>query len=99
MSSFGIKTARGFMADQSELEDKVATEHTRREAIGLFALFGTVMAILQGRASAQSGSSGSYSNAAIALLQQQTSSPHSEDNLEKAVKLARAMRSGPAGIT
>ena len=87
------------MADQSELEDKVATELTRREAIGRFALFGTVMAILQGRASAQGRSSGNYSNAAIALPQQQTLSPYSEDNLEKAVKLARAMRSGPAEIT
>jgi hypothetical protein len=87
------------MTDQSEFRDEAHADLTRREAIGRFALFGTVMAILQGRASAQSGSPGSYSNAAIALPQQQPSPSHSEDDLEKAVKIARAMRSGPAEVT
>ena len=87
------------MTDQSELQDGATVELTRREAIGRFALFGTVMAILQGRATAQSGASGSYSNAAIALPQQEMSSPRSEDDLEKDVKIARAMHSGPAEIT
>ena len=49
------------------LENRTTTDLTRREAISRFALFGTVMAILQGRAVPQSGASGSYSNAAIAL--------------------------------
>jgi hypothetical protein len=87
------------MTDESERQVGCTTDLTRREAIGRFALFGTVMAILQSRAGAQSGSSGSYSNAAIALPLQQTSSPRLEGDLEKAVKIARAMRSGPAEIT
>ena len=51
------------------LENGTTTDLTRREAISRFALFGTVMAILRGRAAAQNGASGSYSNAAIALPQ------------------------------
>jgi len=87
------------MTDRSELQDGAIIDLTRREAIGRFALFGTAMAILKGRAEAQSGASGSYSNAAIALPRQQMSPPRSEEDLEKAVKIARAMRSGPAEIT
>ena len=86
------------MTHQSESQEAATTNLTRREAIGRFALYGTVMAILQGRATAQNGDSASYSNAAIALPQQ-TASPRSEDDLEKAVKIARAMRSGPIEIT
>jgi hypothetical protein len=56
------------------------------------------MAILQSRAYAQTGAPGSYSNAAIALPGQMPV-PSSQDDLEKAVKIARAMRSGPSEIT
>jgi hypothetical protein len=72
---------------------------SRREALVRFAFFGTAMAILEGRASAQSGGApGSYSNAAIALPKQ-TALSGSGDEQETAVKIARAMRSGPIEIT
>lgn len=86
------------MTDQSELQHMAIVELTRGEAIGRLALFGTVMAILQGRATAQNGTPGSYSNSAMAIPQQQMSLPRSEDDLEKAVKSARAMRSGSAKV-
>jgi hypothetical protein len=41
------------MTDSSEIPGRT-TDLTRRAAIGRFAFFGTVMAILQGRAIAQS---------------------------------------------
>src|SRR6516225_5989029 len=85
------------MPDQPP-NDRSSVDLTRREAIGQFALFGTVMAILQSRAYAQSGATGSYSNSAIALPEQ-TPVSSSEDDLEKAVKIARALRSGPSVIT
>jgi len=81
-----------------ERNDEPSVDLTRREAIGRFALFGTVMAILQSRAYAQGGATGSYSNSAIALPEQLPVSS-SEDDLEKAVKIARAVRSGPFVIT
>ena len=86
------------MPDQPDRNDGPNVDLTRREAIGRFALFGSVMAILQGRAYAQTGASGSYSNAAIALPEQLPVSS-SGDDLEKAVKIARAVRSGPSVIT
>ena len=86
------------MLDQPEHNDGSIPDLTRREAIGRFALFGTVMAILQGRLYGQTGTPGSYSNAAIALPGQ-VSSTTSEDDVERAVKIARAMRSGPTEIT
>ena len=86
------------MTDHSEIPSEITRGLTRREAIGRFALFGTVMAVLQGHATAQSGASGSYSNAAIALPEL-TSFNSSEDDPERDVKVARAMRSGPAEIT
>ena len=79
------------MPDQPERNDEPSVDLTRREAIGRLALFGTVMAILQSRAYAQNGA---YSNSAIALPEQLPVSS-SEDDLEKAVKIARAVRSGP----
>jgi len=81
------------MPDQPERSDRSNVDLTRREAIGRFALFGTAMAILQSRAYAQSGATGSYSNSAIALPEQ-VPVPSLEDDLEKAVKIARAMRAG-----
>src|SRR5215470_2465213 len=78
-----------------ERNDGPSVDLTRREAIGRVALFGTVMAILQSRSYAQNGA---YSNSAIALPEQMPVSS-SEDDLEKAVKIARAVRSGPSVIT
>jgi hypothetical protein len=86
------------MLDQPEHNNGSIVDLTRREAVSRFALFGTVMAILQGRVYAQAGAPGSYSNAAIALPGQTTPNT-SEDELEKAVKIARAMRAGPTEIT
>src|SRR5215831_13197633 len=78
-----------------ERYDGPSVDLTRREAIGRLALFGTVMAILQSRAYAQNGA---YSNSAIALPDQLPVFS-SEDDLVKAVKIARAVRSGPSVIT
>src|SRR5215469_2478497 len=86
------------MHEQPERNYGSSVDLTRREAIGRFALFGTVMTILQSRAYAQGGATGSYSNSAIALPEQMPVTS-SEDDLEKAVKIARAMRSGPSVIT
>ena len=83
------------MPDHPERNDGPSVDPTRREAIGRLALFGTVMAILQSRAYAQNGA---YSNSAIALPEQLPVSS-SEDDLEKAVKIDRAVRSGPSVIT
>jgi len=55
------------MTHPLEPPNGTTTDLTRPEAVSRFAMFGAVMAILQGRAVAQSGASGSYSNAAIAL--------------------------------
>ena len=86
------------MAEQSRFQAGTTADLTRREALGRFALYGAAMAFLQGSAAAQSGAPGSYSNAAIALPGQ-TPPAHSESDMEMAVKIARAMRAGPAGIT
>src|SRR5215467_326086 len=83
------------MPDQPDRNDGPSVDLTRREAMGRFALFGTVMAILQSRAYAQSGA---YSNSAI-TLPEQLPVYSSEADLEKAVKIARAVRSGPSVIT
>jgi hypothetical protein len=87
------------MIDPDALMDNECASKSRREAIGQLAFFGSAMAILSGRAAAQNGAgSGSYSNAAVALVGQVAPSS-SEVELEKAVKIARAMRAGPAQIT
>ena len=71
---------------------------SRREVIRRSAVYGAAMALVQQVAFARNGSSGSYSNAAIALPA--TSSPSgSDDDTTKAVKIARAMRAGPLEIT
>lgn len=87
------------MPDQPERSNGSSVDLKRREAIGWFALFGTVMAILQSRAYPQTEAIGSYSNSAIALPEQMLPVSSSEDDMEKAVKIARAVRSGPSVIT
>lgn len=77
--------------------DKLAQDISRREAIGRFALYGTAMAILRGQASGQSAGAGSYSNSPVALPQEANGDWKSDP--QTAVKIARAMRSGPSIIT
>jgi hypothetical protein len=74
------------------------TSHLAGEPARYQALFGTAMAALRGGAKDQgAGASGSYSNAAIALPQD--AGPDWKDDPETAIKIARAMRSGPSIIT
>ena len=80
------------------LQHDPQTAVPRRDMIGAFAFFGTAMAILQGRASAQQGAPGSFSQSANALAPE-TAPSTSEADQEKAVKIARAMRAGPIQIT
>lgn len=90
------------MSDASEVANPLGAISnagvTRREAIGRFALLGTAMAILQGRAAAEQGASGSFSGSAIALPLQSGPLIVGDDQ-EKAIKIARARRSGPIQIT
>ena len=79
-------------------EGDVTTVVSRRQ-IGRLAFYGAAMAFAQQQvAFAENRGSGSYSMAAEALPT--TSSPSaSDDELSKAVKIARAMRAGPFEIT
>jgi hypothetical protein len=79
-------------------EGDMRTDVSRRQMIGQVAFYGTAMALAQRLAFATNGSSGSYSTAAMALPA--TGAPaSSDDDLTKAVKIARAMRAGPLEIT
>lgn len=71
---------------------------SRRHAIGGFAFYGAAMALAARATSAQAGSLGSHSNAAVALPADHAT-PASIDELAKAVKIGRAMRAGPSEIT
>jgi hypothetical protein len=72
---------------------------SRRKAIGQLAFYGVTMAgLVQRAALARSGSPGNYSTAAVALPAA-GSPPGSDDDVTKAVKIARAMRAGPLEIT
>jgi len=71
-----------------------------RRAVGGMAFFGAAMSALGSRAFAQSGPSGSYSNAAIAMDPPGGSAAGtSDEEVARAVKIARAMRAGPPQIT
>jgi hypothetical protein len=72
---------------------------SRRMAIGGVAFFGAAMSVIGSRAFAQAAPHGSYSNAAIAGESAGGASGKSDDDIVRAVKIARAMRSGPAQIT
>jgi hypothetical protein len=78
--------------------DETSAALSRRQVMRQFAFFGAAMTAVQRLAFAESGSSGSYSNAAIAQPPPGTSAD-SGDELVKAVKIARAMRAGPPEIT
>ncbi len=87
------------MKDQVEVPGATNENIETGDRVVRFGVFGAAMAILHCHASSgPEGASGSYSNSAIALPQQTPpSTPATEQ--EKAVKIARAMRSGPAEIT
>ena len=73
---------------------------SRRAVVGRLAFFGAVMSALNSKVLAQQGASGSYSNAAIAMLPSgESSAQKSGDDLVRGIKIARAMRSGPPEIT
>ena len=79
-------------------EKKILPAISRRKAIERFAFYGAAMALAQEAASAQAGSSGSFSTAAVALPVNDVPAD-SNDELAKAVKISRAMRAGPLEIT
>jgi len=80
------------------VSDETSAALSRRQVMRQFALVGAAMTAVHRLAVAETGSSGSYSNAAIAQPHPGTSS-ESRDELVKAVKIARAMRAGPSEIT
>jgi hypothetical protein len=79
-------------------EKKIVPTISRRKAIERFAFYGAAMALAQEAASAQAGSSGSFSTAAVALPVDNVPAD-SNDELAKAVKISRATRAGPLEIT
>jgi hypothetical protein len=83
---------------EAGVPDDTAAVPSRRQVVRQLAFFGTAMTMVQRLAYAQTGDSGSYSNAAIAQPRPGTSAD-SRDDLVKAVKIARAMRAGPSEIT
>ena len=80
------------------VSDETSAALSRRQVMRQFAFVGAAMTAVHRLAVAQTGSSGSYSNAAIAQPHPGTSS-EPRDELVKAVKIARAMRAGPPAIT
>lgn len=98
-------TTSGARCDQDSVQvtnagapEGTSMDLSRRGVIRQLAFFGAAMATVYRVADAQAGSSGSYSNAAIALPQP-GSETDSGDELEQAVKIARAMRAGPIEVT
>jgi hypothetical protein len=72
---------------------------SRRIAMGGVAFFGAAMSAIGSRAFAQPGAPGSYSNSAIAAEPPGYAPGKSNEEIVNAVRVARAMRSGPSGIT
>ena len=72
---------------------------SRRIAMGGVAFFGAAMSAVGSRAFAQPGSPGSYSGSAIAAEPPGDTPGKSDEDIVRAVKIARAMRSGPPRIT
>jgi hypothetical protein len=72
---------------------------SRRAIVGHAGFFGAAMTALSSQARAQQVGSGSHSDAAIATPSaSEPAGPSSEEEI-RAVKIARAMRAGPADIT
>src|SRR5271156_5423042 len=80
------------------VSDETSAALSRRQVMRQFAFVGAAVTAVHRLAVAQTGSSGSYSNAAIAQPHPGTSS-EPRDELIKDVKIARAMRAGPLEIT
>ena len=72
---------------------------SRRIAVGGVAFFGAAMSAIGSRAFAGPGAPGSYSNSAIAAEPTGDTAGKSDDDIVRAVKIERAMRSGPRRIT
>ena len=72
---------------------------SRRIAMGGVAFFGAAMSAIGSRAFAQPGAPGSYGNSAIAAEPPGDTPGKSDEDSVRAVKIARAMRSGPPQIT
>jgi hypothetical protein len=90
--------------DIGETEQRVAAgvveaPISRRIAMGGVAFFGAAMSAIGSRAFAQPGAPGSYSNSAIAAEPPGDTPGKSDEDLVRAVKITRAMRSGPPQIT
>jgi hypothetical protein len=75
-----------------------ANDVSRRALLSRTAFFGFAMAAVARQARAQTPGSGSFSDAAIALPAD-TDAADTGEQLTRAVKIARAMRSGPYEIT
>ncbi len=86
-------------AVEQDVNDGAGANVSRRAVVGRLAFFGAVMSALSGGLLAQQGASGSYSNSAIAMLPSDESAPKPGEDLVRAVKIARAMRSGPPEVT
>src|SRR5690349_5154264 len=86
-------------AERLDVAGDIGAPISRRMAVGGVAFFGGATSALRSRAFGQSGASGSYSNAAIAAEPPEASAANSDEDLVRAVKIARAMRSGPLQIT
>jgi hypothetical protein len=84
---------------QREAAEAVEGPVSRRIAMGGVAFFGAAMSALGSRVFAQTGSPGSYSNSAIAAEPAGDTPGKSDEDIVRAVKIARAMRSGPPQIT
>ena len=86
-------------AEQPGAARTVAVPVSRRIAMTSVAFFGAAMSALSSRAFAQPGAPGSYSNSAIAAEPPGDAPGRSDEDIVRAVKIARAMRSGPPQIT
>jgi hypothetical protein len=84
---------------EQDVSRAAGVQISRRAAVGRLAFFGAVMSALSGKLLGQQGASGSYSNSAIAMVPSGESTPKPGEELVRAVKIARAMRSGPPEIT
>lgn len=93
----GSDRREGLAAHATDASDAIAGV-SRRNAIGRVAFYGAAMALARQAAFAKDGSPGSYSNAAVAMPAMHSSS-RPDDDVTKAVKIARAMRAGPMEIT
>ena len=86
--------------DNPRFEDGAqrASDIPRRSILSRVAFFGAAMAAIGSQALAQAAGNGSFSDAAVALPTDKATAKSGEEQTS-AVKIARAMRSGPPEIT